>query len=153
MKKYCAFFQIAALFALALVAPALSSPYYNFYGHGSTRSIYKQPRYYGSYGYSAQARNFRPANFYSAAQSPSTATDLSNLNRIHEAAKPLVKQTEAIAKDIFPNDGAPIVSGGVIRSKFGKLFIYQLRLIIYHLFYIRQCSSSYEQLFGSQCPC
>ena len=103
------------------MAPALSAPYYNYYGHGSSRSFYTQPRYYGSFGYSAQARNFRPANFYSAAQSPSTATDLTKLNQIHEAAKPLVKQTEAIAKNIFPNDGAPIVSGGAIRTKFGKL--------------------------------
>ena len=107
-------FQFAAVFVLALVAPALSYPYYYY----APASVYSVPQY-------AQPRSIRPAipsNLYAAAQSPSTTADLSDLEAIHEAAKPLVEQTEALANDIFPNDGAPIVSGGVVRTKYGNYF-------------------------------
>ena len=113
-------FQFPAVFVLALVAPALSYPYY-YYGPAS---VYSQARYYTVPQY-AQPRSIRPAipsNLYAAAQSPSTTADLSDLEAIHEAAKPLVEQTEALANDIFPNDGAPIVSGGVVRTKYGNYF-------------------------------
>ena len=46
--------------------------------------------------------------------------DLNALSAIDEAAKPLLDQTEALSNDIFPNDGAPIVQGDLIRTKFGN---------------------------------
>ena len=105
------YFQIARIvLAIALVAPALSNPYYYSY-----QTLPARVQTYG--GLRARAYN-APSNTLTHPSVGAAAGDLSALSAIWAKAKPLVEQTKAIGKDIFPSSG-PIVQGNVIRTKYG----------------------------------
>ena len=101
----------------------MSYPYF-YYGQGAT---FYQPQ---PYVYAAPApaptaapkfvQPALPAGVYAAKESPSTTADLGDFKTIFEQSKPFVDQTEALANEIFPNDGAPIIQDGVIRTKYGE---------------------------------
>ena len=105
-KLFTIFFQIALILVLALVAsPSLAAPQWRRF---NPTSIYRSgvPR----------------RTYYAAAPTPTTdrTVDLSNLERVYEASKPIVQATEELANDVFPNDGRPIVQGNMIRTKYGN---------------------------------
>ena len=100
----------------------MSYPYY-YYGQGATFYAPQPFVYAPAPAPTAAPKPVAPAlpsNFYAAADSPATTADLSHLQTIHARTKPLVEQTEALANEIFPNDGEPIVQNGVVRTKYGK---------------------------------
>ena len=113
------FFQIVAILLLALVGPSMSYPYY-YYGQGATfyapQYVYPAPAPVPT----AAPKLVQPSTVYSAAD---TTPGLNHLKVIHERTKPLVDQTEALANEIFPNDGAPIVQNGAIRTQYGESFL------------------------------
>ena len=110
ITKTQTYFQIARIvLAIALVAPALSNPYYYSY------STFPAVQTYG--GLRARAYN-APSNTLTHPSFSTATGDLSALSAIWAKAKPLVEQTKAIGKDIFPSSG-PIVQGNVIRTKYG----------------------------------
>jgi len=118
--------QIALVFALALVAPSMASPY-NYVQFSSGSHTYG----YGdaTYRYANRPWANKGSTIYKAPEpTPVVATrtadaaaapDLTSLTTVFEDSIPIVDQAEALANDIFPNDGQPIVQGMKIRTKFG----------------------------------
>ena len=94
---------------MALLAPSMAAPQYFRY-HNPT-SVYRYP--VRRYGYVAP-------QVYVAPTTTARTVDLSELESVYEASKPIVKAIEESSNDIFPNDGAPIVQGNVIRTSFGN---------------------------------
>ena len=111
VNSFCNFPQIAAIFVLALAAPAMSYPQY-YYGQGAA--------FYAPQPYFYTAPTPAPAPAPTAAPKPASPADLRHLKVIHERTKPLVDQAEALANEVFPNDGAPVVQDGAIRTKYGE---------------------------------
>ena len=94
----------------------MAAPQYFRY-HNPT-SVYRNPtRQIITYGAPYGAPYVAP---YVAPTTTARSVDLSELESVYEASKPIVKATEEFANEIFPNDGAPIVQGNVIRTQFGN---------------------------------
>ena len=114
------------VFALALVAPSMASPYNyvqfssgsNNYGYGDATYRYANRPWSGNSN-SGSTIYKAPAPTPEVAERTADAPNLDTLTTVFEDSIDVVNQAEALANDIFPNDGQPIVQGMKIRTKFG----------------------------------
>ena len=118
--------QIALVFALALVAPSMASPY-NYvqfssgshtYGYGDATYRYAN-RPWANKGSTIYKEPEPTPVVATRTAAAAAAPDLTDLTTVFEDSQDIVNEAEALANDIFPNDGQPIVQGMKIRTKFG----------------------------------